>query len=166
MPVPARTSQAWLRRFDSAFALRFSTQSGDIGFAGLQRAAGVLGFVLIFAYLSLETTRAFEGPVFNWSRHSDGELYAYSIVWLVYALALLVLGIVFARSFLRYASLAVLVVTVGKVFLVDMAGLTGLYRVGSFLGLGLSLIGIGYIYQRFVFPRPGSAQDTPSVSEA
>ena len=51
-------------------------------------------------------------------------------------------------------TLAVLVVTALKVFLLDMAGLTGLYRVGSFLGLGLSLIGIGYIYQRFVFARP------------
>ncbi len=79
---------------------------------------------------------------------------AYSIVWLVYAVILLVLGIALSRSLLRYASLAVLIVTVLKVFLIDMAGLTGLYRVGSFLGLGLSLIGIGYIYQRFVFPRP------------
>jgi len=32
-----------------------------------------------------------------------------------------------------------------------MAGLGGLYRVAAFLGLGLSLVGIGYIYQRFVF---------------
>ncbi len=56
---------------------------------------------------------------------------------------------------LRYASLAVLIVTVLKVFLSDMSGLTGLYRAASFLGLGLTMIGIGYIYQRFVFPRPG-----------
>jgi uncharacterized membrane protein len=33
-----------------------------------------------------------------------------------------------------------------------MADLTGLYRVASFLGLGLSLVGIGLVYQRFVFP--------------
>jgi uncharacterized membrane protein len=39
-----------------------------------------------------------------------------------------------------------------KVFLFDMGALTGLYRAGSFLGLGVSLIGIGYLYQRFVFP--------------
>jgi len=35
-----------------------------------------------------------------------------------------------------------------------MSDLTGLYRVGSFLGLGLSLVGIGLVYQRFVFPAP------------
>ena len=44
--------------------------------------------------------------------------------------------------------------TVAKVFLVDMSELTGLYRVASFMGLGLILVGIGYLYQRFVFPTP------------
>ena len=39
---------------------------------------------------------------------------------------------------------------VSKVFLVDAAGLPGLYRVASFLGLGLCLITFGYLYQRFV----------------
>jgi uncharacterized membrane protein len=139
------------------FAFRVVPALGQKRFVNLQHFAGGLGFVLTFVYISLETTRAFEGPVFHFDHHSDGELYAYSIVWLAYALALLTLGIVLAKSALRYASLAVLVVTVLKVFLFDMAGLTGLYRVGSFLGLGLSLIGIGYIYQRFVFPRPRAA---------
>jgi len=50
---------------------------------------------------------------------------------------------------------AVIGLVCAKVFLIDMSGLTDLYRVASFLGLGLSLVGIGYIYQRFVFPRPG-----------
>jgi uncharacterized membrane protein len=84
----------------------------------------------------------------------DAEVYAYSAVWIVYALVLLALGILRNSSVLRYASLAVLGVTVGKVFLYDMADLTGLYRVASFLGLGLVLIGIGYAYQRFVFRPP------------
>ena len=35
-----------------------------------------------------------------------------------------------------------------KVFLVDMGGLTGLWRVLSFLGLGLTLIGLGSLYGR------------------
>ncbi|HWA89906.1 MAG TPA: DUF2339 domain-containing protein [Rhizomicrobium sp.] len=136
------------------FAFRFAAAIAGTKFDGFSHFAGGLGFVLVFAYLSFETTRAFEGPVFEPSRYGDGELYAYSIVWLAYAVALLALGIVLKRSILRYASLAVLVITVGKVFLIDMSGLTGLYRVGSFLGLGLSLIAIGWIYQRFVFPRP------------
>jgi uncharacterized membrane protein len=68
--------------------------------------------------------------------------------------ALLALGIVTREPILRYASLAILLVVALKVFLLDMSDLTGLYRVGSFLGLGLSLVGIGLVYQRFVFPAP------------
>ncbi|MBT8475064.1 MAG: DUF2339 domain-containing protein, partial [Alphaproteobacteria bacterium] len=69
---------------------------------------------------------------------------------------LLFIGILRVSVPLRYASLAVLMVTVAKVFLFDMSDLTGLFRVASFLGLGLTLIGIGRVYQRFVFaPEPG-----------
>jgi uncharacterized membrane protein len=38
--------------------------------------------------------------------------------------------------------------TVAKVFLVDMAGLAGLVRVASFLGLGLSLAGLAWLNRR------------------
>ena len=40
--------------------------------------------------------------------------------------------------------------TAAKVFLVDMSGLVGLWRVLSFLGLGLALISLGAVYRRFV----------------
>ena len=33
-----------------------------------------------------------------------------------------------------------------------MAGLTGVYRALSFIGLGLVLVGIGWLYQRLLFP--------------
>jgi uncharacterized membrane protein len=39
---------------------------------------------------------------------------------------------------------------VAKVFLYDLAQLTGLYRIVSFLGLGVSLIVVSLLYQRFV----------------
>ena len=38
-----------------------------------------------------------------------------------------------------------------KVFLYDASALEGLFRVFSFLGLGLSLIGLSWFYTRFVF---------------
>ena len=53
----------------------------------------------------------------------------------------------------RIASGAVILLTVLKVFLFDMAGLTGIWRALSFIGLGLVLMGIGYLYQRLLFPR-------------
>ena len=117
----------------------------------LARISAIAGFVLVFLYISLEVRRAYQGPFLVLSTPSDAEMYAYSAVWLCYAGILLGLGISLRRTFLRHAAIAVLLVAVLKVFLFDMAGLTGLYRVVSFMGLGLSLVGIGYLYQRFVF---------------
>ena len=59
------------------------------------------------------------------------------VAWLVYAGVLLALGIRRASSALRYASLALVLLTTAKLFVFDMAELAGLVRVASFLGLGL-----------------------------
>ena len=125
--------------------------------ARVRQALWIAAGVLVFAYLTLEVRRAFHGSVISMSPErmaSGAEIYAYSAVWIVYSLVLLGLGIVRDSSVLRYASLTVLIVTLLKVFLSDMSDLTGLYRVASFLGLGLTMIGIGYIYRRFVFRPP------------
>lgn len=129
----------------------------------LKGAAGVL----VFVFVSLEVRRAFRGPDLTltpatWP--SDLELYAYSATWIVFALSLLALGVLRRSVPLRYASLAVLLVTVVKVFAVDMAGLTGLFRVASFLGLGLTLIGIARVYQRFVFRTGGRGAGAPEAA--
>jgi uncharacterized membrane protein len=138
-----------------AFALSVLFQRDNEG--TLARISAVAGFILLFAYISLEVRHAFRGPTMWVEPKGDAESYAYSAIWLVYAVALLGLGIAFRQAMMRYASLAILVVVALKVFLFDMSGLTGLYRVASFLGLGLSLVGIGLVYQRFVFPRPENA---------
>jgi uncharacterized membrane protein len=44
------------------------------------------------------------------------------------------------------------------VFLYDMAGLGGIFRALSFIGLGAVLVGIGLLYQRLLFP-PGARAD-------
>ena len=139
------------------FAFLCARALADTPWARFARYAEIAGFFLLFVYISYEVTRAFQGPVLSFFHHSHAELYTYSLVWLVFAVVLLVLGMVLKRSILRFASLAILVVTALKVFLIDMSALTDLYRVASFLGLGLSLVGIGYLYQRFVFPRPGES---------
>jgi uncharacterized membrane protein len=69
------------------------------------------------------------------------------------------LGIVLALGFLwwgsrtrqrswRIGSLVLMLLAVLKVFLVDAAGLEGLLRIASFMALGASLIGIGWVYSR------------------
>jgi uncharacterized membrane protein len=118
----------------------------ELQFARFMGAAS-MGLVLI--YLGLEVRHWFHGTRLDNGLVYDGELYAYSLVGLVYAGALLAAGFRTGSQVLRHAGLVMLLLTVGKVFLVDMSELKGLFRVMSFLGLGLVLVGIGYAYQRF-----------------
>lgn len=113
----------------------------------------MLSGAVAFVFVSLEVRRAFAGPILSLSDHppGDAEIYAYSVVWLLISFGVLAYGILRQSKPLRYAALGVLVITVLKVFLYDMSDLTGLLRVASFLGLGLSLIGIGWVYRAFVF---------------
>ncbi|MDP1699850.1 MAG: DUF2339 domain-containing protein [Aestuariivirga sp.] len=122
----------------------------SLGWLQFRPSVGILALILAMTYVSLETKRVFQGhALVAWSL-SGAESYAYSAVWLVSALALFAAGIKLGRQYIRYAGLGVMVLVVLKVFLWDMSGLEGLYQIGSFLGLGLSLVGIGWLYQRFV----------------
>ena len=80
---------------------------------------------------------------------TDAELWSLSGAWLALAVVVMAAGFGSGRRTLRLVGLGLIGLVVAKVFLVDLAGLTGLWRVASFLGLGLSLIGLGAIYRRF-----------------
>jgi len=108
--------------------------------------------ILAFVYVSFEVRHFFDPGFERSGLGAEGlELYAYSIVWLLFGVALLALGFMRRAAALRHAGMALVCVVVAKVFLIDMAGLQGLLRVFSFLGLGAALIGLGYAYRRFGF---------------
>ena len=92
---------------------------------------------------------------------SDAEDYTYSAVWLAFGVALLLAGVALKSQPARFASAAVVMLTIGKVFLHDLAGVQGIYRALSLICLGLVLMGIGWLYQRLLFPAPRPA-DAPS----
>jgi len=115
--------------------------------------AAIAALALAVGYLSLEIRTLYHGPVLTVGDTTDAEQYTYSAVWLVFGVALLTAGIWFKSLPLRIASAAVVVLTVLKVFFVDMSDLTGIYQALSFLGLGAVLIGIGWFYQRLLFPK-------------
>jgi uncharacterized membrane protein len=46
-----------------------------------------------------------------------------------------------------------------------MAGLTGILRALSFIGLGAVLVGIGWLYQRLLFPAGGQAKTSGATNE-
>ena len=116
-------------------------------------AAAVTSVALALMFLSLEVTRAFHGPVLTDGVTTNAEQYTYSAVWLGFGVVLLLVGIAIGSKPARLASAAVVLLTIAKVFLVDTAGLTGVWRALSFIGLGVVLVGIGLLYQRLLFPR-------------
>lgn len=81
------------------------------------------------------------------------ELYAISAAWLIMGIGLLIVGLKLVRLDLRLASAILILMTVLKAFLVDMAGLEGVLRALSFVVLGLILIVIGRSYQKLLFSK-------------
>lgn len=122
-------------------------------------AIGGTALLLVLAWLTLENRALFQGETLANGATGDAEWYAYSAIWLLYGAALLAGGIFTGIPALRYASLAIILLSVGKVFLSDMENLEGILRALSFIGLGAVLIGVGYFYQRYVFPRPAAGGD-------
>lgn len=122
------------------------------------RIAAVSAIALALVYLTLEVRTIFHGPVIKGFATSDAEQYTYSAVWLAFGVVLLLAGIALKSQPARFASAAVVLLTVGKVFLYDLAGVQGVYRALSLICLGLTLMGIGWLYQRLLFPpRPREA---------
>jgi uncharacterized membrane protein len=115
-------------------------------------AVGLLGLLLVFALINLEIADYFGQGTYlelSWERRHDRDL-ATSAAWGLYAIALLVIGIWRRVRALRYVGLGFLILTVGKVFLYDLSHLTGMHRILSFFGLGIALVLVSLIYQRFV----------------
>jgi uncharacterized membrane protein len=71
------------------------------------------------------------------------------------------LGLVRDRAALRVGALALLGVTVGKVFLFDLASLTSLYRVGSCIALGVLLLAGAFAWQRIRPRQPPDLRGVP-----
>lgn len=117
--------------------------------AALAAQSGQL--VMLFTLVTLQVRQLFHGAYLDAHTATPLEIYTYSAAWLALGIGLLMGGINRGSPALRYASLAVMILTVGKVFLYDAAELEGLFRVFSFFGLGLCLIGLSYVYTRYVF---------------
>jgi len=129
---------------------------------GYRVTAAIVAVGLALSYLTLQVTRFYHGPDLTAGPVTNAEQYTYSVVWLAFGVALLIAGIFLQSQPARLASAAIVTLTVGKVFFVDLSDLEGVYRALSFIGLGLVLVGIGWLYQRLLFPARGAAVAAPS----
>ena len=81
----------------------------------------------------------------------------YTIAWLIFGMLLLAAGIIAGAKAARVAAVALVTVTTFKCFLYDLSSLEGLYRVGAFLGLAISLALVSLVLQKFVLAPKESA---------
>jgi uncharacterized membrane protein len=107
---------------------------------------------LALFYLTLEVRRLFHGPILA-GPTTDAEQYSYSTIWLGFGIVLLAIGFVLRSQPARFLALGVVTLTIAKVFIVDTASISGIYRALSVIGLGIVLLGIGWLYQRLLYPR-------------
>ena len=119
----------------------------------LQKAALCAALASGFLYLT-GTIRHFwqEGQILLSLPTSVAEQYSYSLVFLTLAIATVLLAQWQNRSTARKAGFALLSLVVLKVFVVDLNDLTGVLRALSFIGLGLSLVMLGWLFQRLQKP--------------
>ena len=116
---------------------------------------GSLGAILLFLLLNLEIADYFSiGPTltFSFSGNFARDM-TYSIGWALFALGPIIAGMRMKQPAARYAGVALLGVTLAKLFLHDLSDLSELYRIGAFVSVALILIAASFIYQRFLTPK-------------
>jgi len=117
----------------------------DREYAGLLVGSNILSVLLISAEIhSYWYLRAAEDATADF-----WMLASLSVAWGIYGTALVIVGIQRRYAPLRYLAITLLLATVGKVFLVDLSELEGVYRIVGFMGLGICLLLGAWLYQRF-----------------
>lgn len=104
---------------------------------------------LVFIVLNIETATFFHDYLLG------ARFAAISVLWTFFSVILMVEGLKNNNSILRKTSLVLFVITIIKVFFLDMSHISTPYRIISFVILGLVLIQVSYLYHRYkdkIFP--------------
>jgi hypothetical protein len=104
---------------------------------------GAVAVSLLFIFLTLETNTFFTTFMHRM------RLGAISILWSLFALGLLLRGMLYNEKVLRVTSLVLFTVVASKVFLIDLAGLEALYRIAALIILGVLILCGSLLYLRF-----------------
>jgi uncharacterized membrane protein len=139
----------------------------------LGRAARLGATAVVFALTNLVVRWGFRGLDMRPDlREASLETWTFSAVWGLYGFGLLVYGAARRSSDLRMAGLAVLMITLAKIFLFDMARLDGVVRAASFLAVGALLVTAAVLVRRLsggglsFAPGRARSQGAPDAAEA
>ena len=104
---------------------------------------GWAALLLLFVFASLETN------TFLWFYVPGLRTGGVSILWSVFALAMIIGGIWKDARALRYVGLALFAVVAWKVLFLDLARLDQLYRIVAFLVLGAVVLSGSFVYLKY-----------------
>ncbi len=79
----------------------------------------------------------------------NSNKYGLSILWGVYALGLVVLGIAWGKKHLRIAAIVLLGVTLAKLFLYDISELSTIPKTFLFVSLGALMLVVSFLYHKY-----------------
>ena len=102
----------------------------------------------LFLVLNVETVLFMKTHISDPAKSGWVTQMSLSLLWSLYAIAALFIGFWQRIRVLRLAALGLFGLTVLKVVLGDMAQVEEVYRIVSFIGLGLLMIGASYLYHR------------------
>jgi Predicted membrane protein (DUF2339) len=116
-----------------------------------------MGGILLFLLLNIEIADYFTAPGDRYVAFRFGGNFArdmtYSIAWGLFSLCLLGIGFWSRSKHARFAAVGLLVVTLVKVFLHDLAAIQNIFRIGALVGVAIIAFIASFLYQRF-FDRP------------
>ena len=121
-----------------------------------------LGTVLAFLLLNIEIADFFSAPGSTLTFQFSGDFardMTYSIAWALFALGLLVVGILRKIPAARYSAIGLLSVTLLKLFFHDLARIGQLYRVGALIGVAVIAMLASFAYQKFFSATAKEAED-------
>ena len=111
-----------------------------------------LGTVLAFLLMNIEIADYFSAPGSTLAFQLGGNFareMTCTISWALFALVMIVVGIVKKLPVARYAAMVLLCVTLVKLFFHDLAHLNQLYRIGAFIGVAVIAMLASFAYQKF-----------------
>ena len=111
----------------------------------LKPISGLTALAMIFLILSLDT---YQYCVVNFPAQQLLPHAVLSVIWSLYGALLLFIGFWKHLSTLRWSAIGIFGLTLGKVLMIDLSWLAGLYRILALLLIAIVLGGVTWVYQR------------------
>lgn len=125
--------------FGGAYAIFAKHESTE----QLRRALGLTSLAMLFVYLTLEVNS------YLFHNHPGLRAGGVSVLWAVFALALIWWGMSHKAAALRYLGLALFAVVSGKVFFNDLANTTQFWRMVALAALVVLFLAGSFLYLKY-----------------